>query len=1607
MEFSELTGSSGTIESPTYPKFLRASLTTDYRITVEQGSLIKLEFKDFTMFMDDDDEDEDCYSYIKIFNGYDDTAPAIDEYCGDIPEPLISETNALFIRYISSPYKSRFQLTWNAIEKNASFVSFNACDKNQIVTLSSETQIKNVTSPGYPYGYASNLDCEWTIVSALPSYRPILEFKDINLEAMDKCIADYVLVQRSREDGTWVDIAKQCELEMLSRRMYQGTPYLKVKFHTDYNKNETGFNATVYLGCGGNMKGPEGIIEYDSKLGVRLLSDCMWNITVGRGRKIQFEFLQMNLVNSTGPCDSHVIIKNGIDEQSPILGDGKYCGNNNRAIIPQTSSNRAFVEYNSASYSVINSFKLRYYEVQHECGGQIRLTTFNTNTTISSPNYPSIPPAHIQCIWTIIGPAGEQLKIDFLERFDMARTCSKEYVELREGSTGASPVIKTICGDKLPETQYTKANMLRVKFFTDVPTPNNGFKARISIGGCGGLVRASLFGVGYLTSPKYPGVGAYPANTSCDYRVIGPLNSFLKINILEIDLAEIKIPSRNEETVDDNCYINQDHLVIYSVVTPMNTTFGDSFVEAGKICGKIPPKEPILSLSNEILIRLRTFPRTQNLYKGFKLSFTTQLSSCGGILNADTGIFTSPGYPLKLNRDSCEWRITVKKGRRIKFEILDLDFSSSADRVQRLTFYSDFKYRARAGVIYNSTIPGPIYTSDNIAIVSWFNRLATNNRGFKIQFSSDEPTICEGDLNQSDGLIMQPTSSTEDIKSFTCYYKRNNVPIIPTSPNTGTIAFYFSDMDFGDSTTNCEFPRTIISLWSESDPFRFLAVLCSNQTKKTVLSPWPDMTIMARRASFYSSAIPSFVLRYKIRHKIHNCGGIFKGPTVIRNIPAANANYAVLDCAWSIQFENDESINIKLNNLNFKLPCEKEFINIYNGKTPMSPLITTICGNDAKIDPIISQGSKLFIEYHTDNFVGSSKDSVFELRAESNDQSCGGTLHRPGTKFRSPLDGNSYPSNTECIWELRANEGYHVGISFQDRFFIEQSNNCTKDYIEFFDYIDNNWVSIKKICGRDQPQPVNSTTSRMKVIFRTDDSGTGDGFTAIWHQNCGGVLTTDEKVRVLSSPGYPKNYGENLRCNYTFKASDSESFVNLKFLDFEIEDTGARCFYDNVTLYKKVEYATPTQYNKVGTYCGKNNPGQIRYKSEVLLSFYTDQNFNLKGFQVEYSIDKCGGWIQNSTSIMSPKIFRSNDVYEWVGPLTCTWNVSAPAGYHIVVRFEKMNMQYSEYCSYDYVQIIKGTVDDDKNSILRICNNLTNSQLRPVHIDSNEAIIKMRTDQTHDYVGFSALVIFQRNCNEKINLTKQNPIKILNKLDMISNNLDCAYQITGETLSVIKVTFNEMHLSDCHPDQKPNNTCGCDYLEFYDGYGPFSPFIERVCGHDIEREIFSTGSSIFVRYVTDSTLPSTGFKLTFTMQESPCGSQTYYNFTDNENMIVTLSSKVESSTGSYPPNMRCVYLFEAPYRKNYEISFSKFDLEDSEGCVNDYLKIEDDTVRDYITEGLGQEVSKLLKLKIKISTLNLLDNLPGSYSICCFTKFLYGCRKSNWSSYLLWIHITS
>ena len=139
---NELTGTSGEIANPFYPNpFMYHIDNINWRVTVGFGSAVKITFKQIHM---DDFYSVMCLSsltvsfffcffkfsisglywakkfFLKIFDGYDETAPKLIKVCGlNKPDSVVSSSNVVYIVFTHSQviHGSLFFLEWTEVTK--------------------------------------------------------------------------------------------------------------------------------------------------------------------------------------------------------------------------------------------------------------------------------------------------------------------------------------------------------------------------------------------------------------------------------------------------------------------------------------------------------------------------------------------------------------------------------------------------------------------------------------------------------------------------------------------------------------------------------------------------------------------------------------------------------------------------------------------------------------------------------------------------------------------------------------------------------------------------------------------------------------------------------------------------------------------------------------------------------------------------------------------------------------------------------------------------------------------------------------------------------------------------------------------------------------------------------------------------------------------------------------------------------------------------------------------------------------------------------------------------------------------------------------------------
>ncbi|XP_077301904.1 cubilin-like [Arctopsyche grandis] len=1519
---NELSGEAGIIASPMYPKPYMQKLSEDFswRITVSFGSSISLVFNELKMASYDYCED---LNSVVMYDGFDDKAPVLITACGhDLPEPVESTSNIAYILFRNSggSMGSLFRLEWTQVTRMtdvelSSWNTFNStCGRKDIVFLPISAVI-SLTSPGFPEGYASNLKCQW-VFETDPTHHIGLRFLTLNLENSINCLADSVIISTTSIDNPndWIQLDKYC-LNNATEFIVDGNSKLKVEFHTDLSGNGTGFNALVFSVCGSHLTSPTEILspsfpnntQYTIFQNIRRQISCVWTIAVKPGRTINLEFLE---INGSDPepkeCRNYIMIKNGGSDDSPLLGNGKYCGDYLPNVTLQTNGNRLYVKYNSVyiypaplSFQSIFNFKIKYWEVSLECEYRLKLTDSIRNTTISSPNYPNIPKPYTECIWVIMAPAGERIKVDFIEKIDLTPDdrCELEYVELRDGGTKDSLPIGKFCGTT-PGTKKSTSNIMYIKFLTDVPDPKNGFKAVVSIDLCGGTIYNRR---GYISMRKNLFMANQNNEIECIWNIVGIPGESKWININKLFLPESK-----------NCTES------YLEVMELNPINSSDYWVTDRICSLT---KPILIQMSSKSIRLKLFfekksMKTLNYTMG--VSFDTFMTNCGGLHKTPEGVLNGPRYFPNNARDQfCVWEILVPQGRRITLEIISgIGQPPMNESELRLFISNDYNSNSQIYTNFENTTNRIVESSSNKMMVSYGLKTNRNYEQFQAKYTSDKETVCNGDFSKMSGIISSPTVS---LGPYYCEYEHtmsySTLPIANTfrSNSDYTLAITLSKLAIGKNFGSfCGSRMSQISIVEE---FRYLSEdFCGNYTDPITIRSNTQRTSILISDDGKGS--------YQINYKVNPCGGIINNvDSSYRMIIPVILNGSI-DCAWV--FLPPEGYKLEVNTTGLKLTgdCNSEFVIVRRGFFRTKNSFEKLCANNMTAPIVTPHKQMVWVEYSADRYYNESKLG-WQLNVLS--EGCGGILQFDKS-FSTPKYPSSYGENEECTWEIEAKYGFRVSLNFIDRFAIEKSPNCSKDFVEIFDLIHKNWISMGKFCGREISGPFNSTSNKMKVIFRSDSSINGDGFKAHWNTICGGTMYAEITPKDIISPGYPM-YEANLNCVYEIIAPPGK-FVQLEFEHFSLEyaDQNNKCDVVKLTLETYNDNFIDSFESQ--TFCGENSPGRLRFKNGVKLTFITDEKSEKTeqlGFILSYNIDTCGGNINSSQQISSP----NNDKNEYHPELNCVWNITAPPDKVVIVRFQSFVMEMMENCDYDYVAAYEGKEISEDSKLARLCGNLTES-LPVIKSKTNNMVLHLETDTIIQYSGFVADVYFMlgesHGCGGTFNVNKTNDYVLkINKDLLYKPNMECHWLIRGPMFEKLHVVFDSFHVAPClnvNQTALRRNNCTCDYVEIRDGTGHSSPLIGRYCGHSMPSNLMSYKNSLWIRFVADGTVESAGVQMIISSKLSPCRRSF---LTVGYNTLKQLNSPLNSD-GFLPAGISCLWKIRSDDTSNIHLKFLNFEL---------------------------------------------------------------------------------
>lgn len=486
-----LTEDSGKISSSQYPL---ANIAEEegmfWHITTSELTVIKLTVKKIQLTML---RDSICLSSIIIYDGFDVDSPILKKICGFEPptEPIISSSNQMTIAYSSHgmglflvEYKSIDQMIYEA---NKTIVTLFSSDKNcsEEIFLNNETTSFTITSPGWPFGYESNLNCTWTVRSEMGKKMNI-KIEEIDIEGVN-CYYDALKIyDRNLDDEIYLN--KTFCGRMKNIDLITNSNFAKLDFSSDSIGNGTGFKSIFTTQCGGFLTGKQkGVLSFNA--GRNDNYKCAWVISVRPRRKMKLKFSSLifgNQPNNNNDCaESFVILRNGPSIDSPIIH--KYCNRSNEILeINETSSNQVYVSF-FALRGLYQTFKLHYEEIRVGCTQKYKLENKEDVILIESPNYPDAPQNVLECDWTFISPPSTSIRIDFKTlNPNLPCNLSEQAIAIYNGGSVYSSLLAKDCPRHLSSIVSTE-NMMHIFYVTtDGENLHAAFQATVQIAICGG-----------------------------------------------------------------------------------------------------------------------------------------------------------------------------------------------------------------------------------------------------------------------------------------------------------------------------------------------------------------------------------------------------------------------------------------------------------------------------------------------------------------------------------------------------------------------------------------------------------------------------------------------------------------------------------------------------------------------------------------------------------------------------------------------------------------------------------------------------------------------------------------------------------------------------------------------------------------------------------------------------------------------------------------------------------------------------------------------------------------------------------------------------------------
>eukprot|EP00105_Crassostrea_gigas_P024115 XP_011444257.1 PREDICTED: sushi, von Willebrand factor type A, EGF and pentraxin domain-containing protein 1 isoform X2 [Crassostrea gigas] len=376
---------------------------------------------------------------------------------------------------------------------------------------------------------------------------------------------------------------------------------------------------------------------------------------------------------------------------------------------------------------------------------------------IQSPNHPSNYLPSRVCTWTIVGPEGSNIYLEFTSFNTEKDTDIVEVLIGGRTESTARSVARLSGQPSLSTARYRSYNnYMIIRFSTDSQTEKVGFTANYNSSRDSypkELYMTARTTVSTLEPPLFSSHGSNAYLGNRDYVWIINAEERQKT----VTLERMKIDLMGDDVIEIRDGDSGSTPLLEKYTASNNDDVDLPLSQSEPVIGK----RFVFSTSNVMYVIMRTSGSTSGT--GFSFQYR---QGCVARYTADAGEITSPGYPNVnyANFQTCTWTIDISSGKGVKV-MLDrskgFEIADNEDFIQVYTGTTDDSgiaaHRSGAGFTTISlSNDQPFHSPNGKMFIRFKSTAITNKKGFRLLYSVDcpDPGLTEAsEVNRSQTAV--------------------------------------------------------------------------------------------------------------------------------------------------------------------------------------------------------------------------------------------------------------------------------------------------------------------------------------------------------------------------------------------------------------------------------------------------------------------------------------------------------------------------------------------------------------------------------------------------------------------------------------------------------------------------------------------------------------------------------------------------------------------------------------------------------------------------------------------------------------------------------------